>query len=741
MRLRGTFHHARLDEAGVLKLRSRQAISEPFEIAVEVLHPDPEVDLEGLLWSEASIRIEDLDRAVDPIDFHGCIEEAAYLRPKEEGHVYGLRLRPKVHGLAYRARSRVFLEKDVIAIARQVLTDAGIPAGSVTWPSPPHAYPMRARCVQHAESELDFVARLFEQEGIYFWFDHQASGHKWVLGDHTAGEPGPWKPIAAPAAVAFSRWAQADRESVTDLVFETELEHDAYATRDWNFEHPEAPLAAEGKSDLGRGLERYEWPGGFDDINDGNRFAKNRLAEAERHRGVLRGQTTARRFRPGHTFSLTEARPTFLQQDWLLVVVEHEFDAPLDGQPRYVARFEAVPGASDFRPARRTPCPEIAGEHTAVVTTPSGEEIEVDKYGRIKLHPFWDRERPLDDTCSSWIRVMQQNTSGAMLLPRVGWELGMAYLDGDPDRPVALQKLYNQETLPPYGLPGAIAQSSLQSASSPGGGGTNEVRLDDSAGAMELFVHASKDYKFQSGHDTTVDVAVDSSHDVGLELRSDIGASEDISVTGTQGTSVTGDSTTETTGDTSESIGAMDDWGIGKNLSIKVDGSRDESIGGLMNVLANQVNDDFLGSLTRKVGGLQAVNAAKAIVEAVGGSKTELIGGAKLELISKTKSEDIGAAKALTSGAVQIKTGTDISFEAIGAIAITVGGAITETCGEGWALAAKRVQITAAGGATLEAGGSKLDLAGSTLSLDASSFGASGGPELKLKGTINYEEP
>ena len=170
-----------------------------------------------------------------------------------------------------------------------------------------------------------------------------------------------------------------------------------------------------------------------------------------------------------------------------------------------------VGGTPSLSPEPTVARPRTHGPQTAIVVGPPGEEIHTDEHGRIKVHFHWDRVSPFDDTASCWLRVQQQNTASSQILPRVGWEVEVGFLYGDPDRPLVLQKLYNAETMPPYALPDNLMQSSLQSSSTPGGGGTNEIRLNDGNGGMEFFVHAQKDLWVAAGHNLTEQIAVDES--------------------------------------------------------------------------------------------------------------------------------------------------------------------------------------------------------------------------------------
>jgi type VI secretion system secreted protein VgrG len=733
---------ARVDVTGVPPdsvvptLMVREGLSVIFSVDVEFLCQDADLDLKALLFSEAVVTLINLDDLSGGAlrYFHGVVERAEYVRKQALEHVYRLELRPRIHGLAYRTRTRIFQDQTVVEIVKRVFADAGIPAGSVNWQTNV-TYPKREYCCQWKESELNFVLRLLEEEGIFYWFDHQSSDHLLNLADG----PTVHQPIDGDNLLPFSRQQRGDDDIVQDLVFRTELCHDGYQARDWNFELGGDPLKSEALSPKAE-LVRYEYPGGFNKMSEGSRHVAQRLAESLVRRYTLTGRSNCTKLLPGRTFETVNAQPLNLCQEYLLLEVEHRYHQPVDDSPTYTSTFRATASAGvEFRPLRVTPRPRVFGKESAVVTGPPGEEIHVDKYGRIKVHFAWDREGTIDDKASCWMRVQQQNTSGGQIMPRVGWEVDVGFIDGDPDRPLVLQKMYNQETLPPYPLPANKTQSSLQSSTSPGGAGTNEIRLQDGNGGMEAFIHASKDFHLQAGNNLSEDIAVDAKVEVGLALSSGVTASENVSVGADQGISVTGDSGEEVAGAKTVSVGANDDWGTTGNHQITSAASRTETIGGLMNVLANKVTESFGASCDRSVGAAQSINSATSIDEVVGGSKTELVGGAKMVLIAGDMAENHKGNKALTSGMVTIKTGADVTVEANGAIALTSAGGITEKCGGDFKLSAKRVVVMAPGGLTMKAGGSTFSLKGSTIKVDASGLGGKGGPTLKLKGTIKYE--
>jgi len=723
-------------ELAISRFEVREGLSQLFIADVECVSQDPDWDLAALLGTETCVTL--LEDGAPSRCFHGMVEEAELVAHRGDLYAYRLRLMPRIQVLAHRIRSRIFQDKSAAAIIRDVLSGAGIPDDSVSWQvteGPPREY-----CTQWRESELAFLLRLLEDEGIFFWFEHSDSGHVLHFGD----DPSAHIPIDGPPGLTFQAWgapAGDQREFVTRVTYTSRHVQDTVTLRDWDWRSPQGAAEAVRLEAGGGVFEQYEFPAPFSSALEGKRRAQHRLAAARVPRRTLRGETPSTRLAPGRLFQLFDAEPAAINGEYLLLEVRHLFDNPGAGtsgqlEVGYLAELTAMPSEAEFRPPLVTPRPRVAGKELAVVTGPPGEEIHVDNFGRVKVHFYWDREGKVDDTASCWIRVQQQNTAGSQILPRVGWEVEVGFLYGDPDRPVVLQKLYNAETRPPYSLPDNLMQSSLQSSSSPGGGGTNEIRLNDDGGAMEFFVHAQKDLSLASGNNLTEKIAVDETVQVASDCTSSVTGNEDVSISGNQSASVTGAAVQVTTGAKSVEVSAMDQWGVGGMHAVNVKGKRTDDIGGLMNVLAQKVTETFNADLTTKVGGVRSINSAGPILESVTGNKTETVAGAKMEIVSKDKAENIGAAKALTAGLVKVKTGQDIAMNAGAAMAITTGGPMAIKCGGDFSISGRSVTITV-GKATLEAG-SKLAATPASLKVEADALGGKG-KQVNLKGTIHYK--
>lgn len=728
----------------VLRLDAREGLSETFEADVWFFHESPDVAVEGALWQEALVEAWEDDRRAAGLDdgtflLHGVVEEAAYLRPHRNGHLYRATLRPTLHGLRWRVRTRIFQDADVPDIVERVLREAGVPADRVARGL--SAYPPREYCTQWKESELAFVSRLLEEEGAFYWFEHTDAGHVLHLDDDAAVFP----PLDGETSIPVVRAGSdaVDAEYAWAVRARAAFTFDRVTARDWNWETPtQAPEASVAARDGAAPFERYDFPA-YAATSGRARVRATRALEAERLRArTVEGSTTSRRLRPGRRFHLHGAAFGLSADGYLAIRTTHAFRHPeldgADGRAEAVWRtdFEAVPGAVPFRPPRVTPRPVVHGVESAVVTSRGAEEVWVDRFGRVKVHFYWDRENPVDDTASCWIRVQQLNTSSTMCLPRVGWEVDVGFLYGDPDRPVVLQKVYNNETMPPYELPAALSRTALQSASSPGGGGTNELRLEDANGGMEFFVHAQRDMATTVGNNRGSDVAVDASVQVGVDADRAVTGDESVTVDGDMSLSVTGLESRETQGSLTVTVGGLDDLQVKSLHTAGVVGDRAETIGGVMSVIAQKVSERFSAAHTRAVGGAQLFTAGDAISTTTAGTYNELVGGARVIAAKGSVSENVGAAKALTAGFASLKSGADLQITSQGARATTAGGPVAIKCGGDFAISGASVQFTC-GSLTLDAGG-KIKATPASVKLDAAAVDGDAAT-VEIRGTITLK--
>lgn len=724
-------------DARVKTFRAVEGLSMVTEIQLELDHDDPNLDLSSALWTPASIVFEDGEGTLRRA-FHGLVVSASFAGERSRRYRYGLCVRPSMDRLSQCFRSHIFQDKSVKDVVTQVLREAGVEA--IDW-RVSFDYAPREYCVQYKETSLSFVKRLLEDEGIFYWFEHTVSGHTLCFGDDASA----FSNVPEDAEFVCSESAAAGDQSVSQLRLRTRRVHSGYRARDWNWLNPAQPVEGEQQDDAGTGLLYYEFPAGAGSSIGAARVASDRRQALALKKHELSGRTSNGRLAPGHKLTLQEAAPAYIDGEYLLFKVTHHYeDASERGADvvrgwSYVADFSAVPAAVGFRPARVTPRPRIAGTEVAVITGPAGEEIHVDEHGRVKVHFYWDREHAADEKSSCYVRVQQQNTHGAMLLPRIGWEVAVGFLWGDPDRPVVLDKRYNANTLPPYALPASLSQAALETMSTGGGGGVSGIRLQDVAGGQGFFVTSQRDLQWTVGNNETETVTVDASASIGANSSTQVGSAETITVGGNQRISVTGAATFNTGSDKQVSVDGQDQLSVKHNRAFTCDGDRNDTVGSAMIVVANNVDEAFNADSARTIGGaLVFATPSGSLVEAVGGSKTETIGAAKVEIVTGDHSEVIGASKALTSGASSYKAGGAFDLAVKESLSISAAN-WTEKCGKDFGFSGKTLVIDAKDGLTSKASGTKFSIKSGKIEIDGSGFGAKGGPQLSMKGKINFK--
>lgn len=413
---------------------------------------------------------------------------------------YRAQMAPWLWFLGRTASCRMFQDKTVLEIITKVFQDLGF---TDYRNATEETYETREYCVQYRETALNFVSRLMEQYGIFYFFEHDKDKHTLVLADSTSV----YQECPDQAQVRFTQITGPleDEDSISDFSVRYELRPGKYALTDYNFETPTTDLGASLPSTVTVGgnerLEIYDYPGEYLDRSAGETLARIRMEEEEAAYTVARGVSNCRAFVSGYKFTLTDHYRDDFNQAWTLLGIQHAasvggsyYGADRAAEPEnYTNTFSAIPASAPFRPPRVTPRPVVQGPQTAVVAGKAGEEIWVDKYGRVKVQFHWDRESQADETSSCWIRVSQLwagKNWGAMWIPRIGQEVIVDFLEGDPDQPIITGRVYNAVEMPPYELPAERTKSTIKSYSSKGGGGFNEIRFEDKKGSEQIFIHA-----------------------------------------------------------------------------------------------------------------------------------------------------------------------------------------------------------------------------------------------------------
>ena len=363
-----------------------------------------------------------------------------------------------------------------------------------------NTYQPREYCVQYRESDFNFICRLMEEEGISYFFEHTDDSHVLVMADAASA----YVPIAEPAKVLFHEpiGAVPTEEYVYQYRYAEEIRPGAVVLRDFDFAKPSLTLQAEAQADQDTTLEIYDYPGEYVVPERGNALAQVRLEAFQVPRKIGRGSSVCRRFLPGYRFTLTDHPRSSFNQEYLLTRVSHTA-----AQPQVLEEFSTGEGSSyanelvcqpasiPYRPPRLTPRPVVKGSQTAIIVGPKGEEIYTDEHGRVKVQFHWDRAGQYDEKSSCWIRVSQGWAGaawGGIYIPRIGQEVVVDFLEGDPDCPLITGRVYNGEHPPPYKLPDEKTKSTVKSNSSTGGKGFNEIRFEDKKGDEQVFVHGEK---------------------------------------------------------------------------------------------------------------------------------------------------------------------------------------------------------------------------------------------------------
>jgi type VI secretion system secreted protein VgrG len=500
----------------VLSFSGVEGLSELHGFQIELTSRDKEIDFDKLVGKSALLYIigDAKNRNV-----HGITTRFELIGVTEHRAIYRAHLAAPHIRMTLRRNLRIFQDLTTQQIVTKVMNEGGIQKLKWTLKA---SYQPRNYCVQYRETDMEFISRLLEEEGITFHFEHLDAELVTVFTDANSA----FQPIAGEQKVMFNAITSmvSNEEYVNSFVFGQQVRMGNVHLRDYSFKQPTTPVDAKATGKEPQ-LELYEYPGEFVDQGLGGRLATVRLQELEAERLVGAGASDCVRLVPGFKFTLGKALPgeqhprKDFNQEYLLTRVTHSGHQPQalgeeadQGPVTYSNHFFVVPGKVEWRPARVTPRPVALGTHTAVVVGPKGEEIYVDKFGRVKVSFHWDRESKLDENSSCWIRVAQ-NWAGAgyggMFIPRIGQEVVINFLEGDPDRPYVTGRVYNAVQAKHYELPTNKTVTSIKSASSPGGAGYNEIRFEDNAGKEEIFVHAQKDMNVVVGNDRTTMVGHD----------------------------------------------------------------------------------------------------------------------------------------------------------------------------------------------------------------------------------------
>jgi len=417
---------------------------------------------------------------------------------------YQAEVSPKLWFLTRVADCRIFQNKTVPDIIKEVFGDNQLQDFSDETQG---SYREWEYCTQYRESACNFVMRLMEQEGIFFYFKHENGKHTLIMGDHSSSS----KPCPIQSNFRYEENTGPGVNKDVDMISTWRMDHSIrpgkYSLNDFNFKTPMLDLTTNASGHVTEGgspnFEVYDYPGEYDTKGEGEAYVNARMDEEEAPHAVATGSGNARPFCAGFKFTLEEHLRRDQDGQYVLTSVHHSaYEGGTypglngsDEEALYSNTFTCIPIATPFRPQRQTPRPQMQGTQTAFVVGPKGEEIYVDKFGRVKVQFHWDRRGKYDENSSCWMRVSHLwagKNWGAIYTPRIGQEVIVDFLEGDPDRPIITGRVYNAESMPPYTLPDEMTKSTIKTYSTKGGGGFNEFRFEDKKGKEQIFMHAEK---------------------------------------------------------------------------------------------------------------------------------------------------------------------------------------------------------------------------------------------------------
>ena len=660
-----TFEVQGLDQAWrVISFSGTEGVSRLFQFELLLACDSTSVSLGGVVGKPGLLTVTSEGGARH---FNGLVNR---LEQRESGRrytVYALSLVPGAWRLTRRVDCRIFQKMGARKIVKKVLDAARVE----------HSFrsrgnqdpPERDYCVQYRESDWGFVCRLLEEEGYFYYFEHGPDRHVLrISNDSTVAAD---LPEGAGLRHVTPDSEMPGAEHIFRLHMKEALCSGKVSLTDYNFENPSIDMGAAHNGPRDLPLEVYDYPGLYQEQARGRTVSQVRLEEARARAVVFEGQSSAPRLAGGLCYKLDgHPRGDLNGKRYFVLRVEHHAEktagdlegGALDDRCSYDNTFSCIPRDTPFRPPRVTLRPVVHGAQTAVVVGPSTEEIYTDKHGRVKVQFHWDRLGERNQHSSCWVRVSQLWAGqgwGAMFIPRIGQEVIVDFLEGDPDRPLITGRVYHAQNPPPYTLPESRTRSTIMSNSSPGGKGSNEIRFEDQKGSEEIYTHAEKDQNERVENDMSTWVG----HDQRLEVDRD------------RDKEIHRDETTRVGRDRTEQVD--------RHETIAVTGNRDESVKGQETVTVRK-------DRVHTVSGNQQVTVRKDATLAVVKNETEKVGLKKKLTIGSSYNARVGSR-------MDLRVGSDMTQKVADNMTLTVGNRLEIVCGATRLVMEKDGKVTLSG--------------------------------------------
>jgi len=607
------------------------------------------IPCEEIIRQEGTLTIINPEALVAPNRyFHGIIRSFRYIESKGRFHIYEAQLVPSLWLLSLTQDCRIFQDMKLTDIVGKILEENGITSDLFEFRLDKKDTFNKFN-VQYNETDLHFISRLLEKEGIYYFFEHYKDKHVLVFCDTEAF----YQDIEGDTSIEFNSGgiASANKISISSFDYSDRMRPSVHTYTNYNFKTPSADLKTDYKAEYNNQddeFEIYSYPGSYGKTDRGSDLAQVRLETMAALKEKGRGVSNCTRLTSGATFTLTGHNVPKFNQEYFIFGIAHGGAQPgvlkeladNDVKPGYSNIFMVIPSSVTYRPEQRHGKPMVPGLLSAVVTGPKGEEIWPDEYGRVNVQFHWDREGKMDESSSCWLRTIQfwnGGSYGSQFIPRIGDEVLVSFINGDMDYPIITGSVVNEAKRPNYSLPANKTQSGIKTRSTPGGtdANFNELRFEDKMGSEEVYLQGEKDWNIlikndkgqRIGHDETLTVGNDRTKFVVMNQSETIGVNKTIQV-GVNHTETIGANETKTVGSCkTETVGinSMETIGAAKELSIG--GLYQVSVGGIM-------NETVACAKTEEVGLAKAVFVGTTMLENVTGDRTSNIGANLSEFIT-----------------------------------------------------------------------------------------------------------
>jgi type VI secretion system secreted protein VgrG len=528
--------------AGVIALErmdGHETLGQPFSYDLSLVSTDPNIDLSALLGEPMTVHMKLPTGGTR--HFNGIVTRASHLDEEAGYFRYAVTLEPWLALLDFQSDCRIFQDMSIPQILKEVFLRANF--SDVKDSLEAGAYPELEYVVQYRESDFSFVSRLMEHAGIYYFFKHDETKHTLVLADSQSAHD-TVDEYDEVTYLSQQETGRGETEHLSSWTVQQRIRSGSFASTDFDFKAPRTALLSalnQPQSYAHADTELFDYPGGYLKKPDGDSSVKKRLQERQWEHEIVQAAGDVRGIGSGDLFTLTDHPRADQNQEYLVVSATYaihvgDYESGGAGGQEFHVGLSLLDSKVPFRPAIRLRRHRVEGPQTAIVVGPSGDEIHTDNYGRVRVQFHWDRYGMSDERSSCWVRVAQLWAGsgwGGIHIPRVGQEVIVDFLEGDPDRPIITGRVYNADNMPPYALPANKTQSGIKSRSTQGGAPSNfnEIRFEDKKGSEELHIQAEKDQTTHVKHNQSISVDADRSISVG--------GNESTSVTGTRTETIT----------------------------------------------------------------------------------------------------------------------------------------------------------------------------------------------------------